>query len=133
NTKSWAKELKALAQTGLEYTTDVFDMERYKYLNNIANQMLASISTHDVEQVNKLLPIETGYATPKVAVRAIILQDNQVLMVKEAADELWALPGGWCDIGLTAKENIEKEVLEETGLQTQAAKLIAFFDQTKYR
>lgn len=131
--KAWAKEIRAIAQTGLEYGKDVFDKERYEQLNALSNEMLSTISGKTVPEINKLLPIETGYATPKVAVRGLIFNKEKILMVKETADGCWTLPGGWCDIGITASENVVKEIEEETGLKTRASRLLALFDQTKYR
>lgn len=130
--KVWARELKAIAQTGLEYGKDVYDKERYDQLNAIANDILAYISGSHIQEINKILPIESGYATPKIGVRALIESNGKILMVKETADGCWSLPGGWCDIGLAPSENIEKEVREETGLFVQAVRLLALFDQTKY-
>lgn len=129
----WSKQLKAIAQTGLTYGNDVFDQERYEQMNELANTMLADISGMSSDEIHDLLPIEEGYATPKVAVRGLIVKDGKVLMVKEIADGLWTLPGGWCDTGLTPSENIEKEIREETGLRAKAVKLLAIFDQTKHR
>lgn len=131
--KMWARELKAVSQTGIEYGKDVFDQERYEQLNHLSNRMLSTISKESESEIDALLPIETGYATPKIAVRGIVLKEGQILMVKEVSDGLWTPPGGWCDIGLTASENVQKEVQEETGLETKANRLLAFYDQTKYR
>lgn len=129
--KLWAREIKAIAQTGLAYEKDVFDKERYNQMNDISVNMLSYISGIDVDEINKNLPLEMGYTTPKIAVRGIIIKNDKLLMVKEKADGLWSLPGGWCDVGITPSENVEKEIVEETGLTTKANKLLAVFDQTK--
>ncbi|WP_042143646.1 NUDIX hydrolase N-terminal domain-containing protein [Paucisalibacillus sp. EB02] len=131
--KYWAREIKSLSQTGLAYGKDQFDQERYLKLNDLAVEMLSYISGQEKVTINQLLPIEQGYHTPKVAVRGLVIHNDKLLMVKEAADGLWCLPGGWCDIGLTASENIEKEIYEETGLKTKAVRLLALYDQTKKR
>ncbi|MEC5423466.1 NUDIX hydrolase N-terminal domain-containing protein [Virgibacillus sp. C22-A2] len=131
--KLWARDLRSIAQTGLAYGSDVFDRERYHQINETAIQMLSHISGINAEEVTELLPIETGYTTPKVAVRGVVIKNSKILMVKEAADGLWCLPGGWCDVGLSPSENIEKEIIEETGLRTKTTKLLSFFDQTKTR
>lgn len=131
--KELARELHAIAQTGLAYGRDVYDKERYDAVNRVSQNLLALISDKDIQEIGRLLPIESGYATPKVAVRGLIRDGNKVLMVKESADGLWTLPGGWCDIGLTPAENIIKEVQEETGLHVKVNRLIALFDQTKHR
>lgn len=131
--KQWARELKSIAQTGLTYGKDEFDKERYEQMNELSNAMLSHISGISHDEVAHLLPIELGYATPKIAVRGLVIQDNKILMVKEIADGLWTLPGGWCDVGLTPSENIEKEIKEETGLRTRTTRLLTIFDQTKHR
>lgn len=131
--KLWAREIKSIAQTGLAYGKDVYDKERYQQMNDLSNHMLAYISGMSSHEIDKKLPIEPGYMTPKVAVRGIVIKDKKVLMVKESADGLWSLPGGWCDIGLSARENIEKEIEEETGLRTNAIQLLSFYDQTMHR
>ncbi len=131
--KRWARELKAIAQTGLTYGNDVFDKERYEQMNELSNTMLTHISGIPSSEIAHLLPIEAGYATPKIAVRGLVIREQKVLMVKEVSDGLWTLPGGWCDVGLTPSENIEKEIKEETGLHTEVTRLLAIFDQTKHR
>lgn len=131
--KLWARELKATAQTGLAYGKDLYDQERYQQMNELSNQMLSHISGMSCDEIDRKLPIEEGYTTPKIAVRGIVMKDQKVLMVKETADSLWSLPGGWCDIGLTAGENVEKEIEEETGLKTKATQLLSFYDQSLHR
>jgi ADP-ribose pyrophosphatase YjhB (NUDIX family) len=75
-------------------------------------------------------PERNGYRTPKVDVRAVIFNDrDEILMVKERVDSRWSLPGGWCDVGYTPTETVEKEVLEEAGLRVKATRLLAIFDK----
>lgn len=131
--KLWAREMKSIAQTGLAYGKDVYDKERYEQMNELSHEMLSYISGMSEQEVLKTLPLEEGYMTPKMAVRGIVMKDGKILMVKESMDGLWSLPGGWCDIGLSASENIEKEIEEETGLRTKATKLLSFYDQTLHR
>lgn len=130
--KLWARELRAISQTGFEYGRDEFDKERYSQLLGVSNEMLSQISNFSSAEVNSLLPVESGYATPKVAVRGLVIRDSKVLMVQEIADDCWSLPGGWCDIGLSPSENIQKEIEEESGLNTNVTRLLCVFDQAKY-
>ena len=74
---------------------------------------------------------DVGYATPKIDVRAVVFKDNKLLLAKETQDGLWSIPGGWADIGYSAAENAEKEVLEETGLEVKATRLLALTDGSK--
>ena len=131
NTKwlEWAKELQAIAQAGLTYSTDVFDRERFEMIRDMSVEMMA-YQTHEKQSVIRdLFANEVGYATPKVDVRAVIFKNDCILLVKEKADGKWSLPGGWGDIGLTPSEVAVKEVREEAGFDVKAHKLLAVFDK----
>lgn len=116
----WAIEIQSLAQTGLTYTKDVFDKERYARLREISAAMLAEKTEISKEKVKDLFWNETGYPTPKIDTRAAIFKDNKILLVHEK-NGTWSLPGGWCDVLESVKSNTEKEVKEETGLIVEAS------------
>ena len=124
-----AQRIQALAQTGLHYGTGAYDLERYEELYQISHRMLSKLTDLPVEKIQGHFQLEAAYATPKVDIRAVVLEEGKLLMVKEAADGKWSLPGGWADVGYTPKEIAEKEVLEETGLEVQAGRLLAVFDK----
>lgn len=126
---TWAKELQAIAQAGLTYSKDKYDIERFEMIRDISVEMMAEQATMDKTKIKDLFANETGYATPKVDVRAVVFKDNKILMVKEETDDAWALPGGWGDIGLTPSEVAMKEVEEEAGFEVKATKLIAVMDK----
>ena len=111
----WAIEIQSLAQAGLAYTQNVYDIERYESLREIAAEMIAEKSDISLEKVKDLFCNETGYQTPKLDTRAAIFQDNKILLTHEK-NGTWALPGGWVDVLESAKSNTIKEVKEETGL-----------------
>ncbi|MCT9846096.1 ADP-ribose pyrophosphatase [Enterobacter sp. FS01] len=121
------QKLNAIAQTGLTFSKDVFDTERYESLRHIATQLMASRFDIDPETLHHVT--ESGYATPKTDVRAFILRDGKLLMVREAEDGLWSLPGGWADVGDTPSTAVCREVAEETGLQVKATKLLGVWDR----
>jgi ADP-ribose pyrophosphatase YjhB (NUDIX family) len=129
----WAREIAAIAQTGLAFTRDPYDMERFEQLRSLATEILAHHTGVDQKQITTLLAGETGYATPKVDVRAAVFNDqNHLLMVRERADEdRWTLPGGWADVNLTPAENAVKEALEESGYVVAATKLAAVWDRSR--
>lgn len=52
----------------------------------------------------------------RVAIRVLIIQNNKVLLVKEADDDWWALPGGGVDHGKTIESTLVREVEEELGV-----------------
>jgi ADP-ribose pyrophosphatase YjhB (NUDIX family) len=123
-----AREVRALAQTGLAFTKDKFDRQRYQRLQELAAQMLAQGSSVGYESILKLLREEMGYATPKVDVRGAAFVDGRVLMVREISDGKWTLPGGWADVNQSAAECVVREISEETGFTARALKLAAVFD-----
>lgn len=128
----WARELQALAQTGLTYTQDVYDRQRYERLREIAAEIVASHTARDVGELRRILQIDGGYATPKVDVRAACFRDNEVLLVQERSDGRWALPGGWADVNNSPSEAVIREVWEEAGFRVSVRKLAAVLDRNKH-
>jgi ADP-ribose pyrophosphatase YjhB (NUDIX family) len=127
----WARELQAIAQTGLSFSRDKYDLDRYHRLRAIAVEMLAVGSNTPLERVQGLYEQDVGYPTPKVAVRAAMFRDDQVLLVREISDGRWALPGGWADVNQTPKECVEREIREESGFEARAIKLAAVYDHRR--
>lgn len=128
----WAKELQTMAQTGLTYTKDPYDITRYESIKHIAFEMMAMGAQMDLDHIRDLFQAEQGHATPKVDVRAAIFQNNTILLVKERSDGAWTLPGGWADVGESPREAVVREVLEESGYQVQATRLLAVYDRDKH-
>ena len=125
-------ELQSLAQSGLYYGHDAFDLERYQRIRELACDMLAICMNEPIVKMKNVFCHEEGYQTPKLDTRAVIFNtDGQLLLVQEN-DGLWSLPGGWVDINTSIKENTEKEVKEEAGLNVQATKIIAIMDRDKH-
>lgn len=125
----WAKRIQALAQSGLAYGKDQYDMERYQELREISVDMIALMSLQDRVELEKGFASEQGYATPKVGARGVIFEQGKVLMVREESDGKWCLPGGWSDIGETPSGTVIKEVKEETGYDVQVKRLLTLFDR----
>ena len=129
----WARELQAIAQTGLAFSNDRYDLERYQRLRAIAVAMLASGSGAPVERISALFEQDLGYPTPKVDVRGAVFRDQRILLVREISDGFWTLPGGWADVNQSASECVEREIQEESGFQTRALKLAAVWDYRRQR
>lgn len=127
----WAVELQALAQAGLTYGKDVYDLERYQRIREISAEMVAFKSGLSDETVTNLFCSEAGYQTPKLDTRAAIFDEERILLVHEN-DGTWSLPGGWCDVNISAAENVVKEVKEEAGLDVTADLVIAVQDREKH-
>lgn len=127
----WVKQVAGLAKTGLYFTTDQFDKERYEKMIEIATEMLAKYSDAEPDAIHHLITDDDGYITPKVDVRGAVFRDDKILLVKEASDGLWTLPGGWADIGDSPSEAVEREIVEESGYIAKATKLLAMEDRKR--
>lgn len=128
---SWAVELQSIAQAGLFYGKDKFDLERYERIREISAEMLAYKTDIPLEKVRDIFCCETGYQTPKLDTRAALFEDGKILLVREN-DGKWSLPGGWVDVDLSVMENALKEVKEEAGLDADLDFVIAVQDRDKH-
>lgn len=126
---TWAKEIQAIAQSGLTYGKDVYDIERYEALRELSVDILANYTFESKERIRLAFASDKGYCTPKIDIRGVVFQDGKILMVREKLDGKWALPGGWADIGLSPKEIAVKEIREESGYLTEAVSLLAVLDK----
>lgn len=127
----FAIRIQSIAQAGLQYGKDKFDIERYEELRIVAAEMMSAKSDISFEIIQNIFCNESGYQTPKIDTRAAVFQDNKILMVRENNGK-WSLPGGWCDVDQSIVSNTEKEVREETGYQVTAQRLIAVQDWRKH-
>ena len=128
----WTARLQALAQTGLTFARDPYDVQRYQELRDIAAQMLAAGAQMELPALRPWLETDTGYATPKVDVRGVVFRADKILLVRERSDGRWTLPGGWADVGESPAENVVREIREEAGFETRATKLLAVFDRARH-
>jgi ADP-ribose pyrophosphatase YjhB (NUDIX family) len=128
---SIARELRAIAQTGLTFNKNRYDRDLYERVRELSAQLMAHGSTARLESILELCRRDTGYPTPKVDVRGAAFRAGQVLMVREASDGKWTLPGGWADVNQSAAECVVREIFEESGFQARALKLAAVHDYRK--
>lgn len=128
---AWAREIQALAQTGLAFTTNPYDRNSFSRFSEIAAEMVAEHSVLPLADIVRTFSLEPGYATPKVDVRAAVIRNGQILLVQEKADERWAMPGGWADVGDRPSETAERETWEESGYIVRATKLVGAFDANR--
>ncbi|WYS06798.1 NUDIX hydrolase [Bacillus sp. FSL R5-0394] len=130
---NWAQRIQALAQAGITFTKDKYDMERYDELLAISAEMMACAKNLDAASVKETFVQQNGYQTPKIDVRGVVIKDNHILLVQEETDGTWALPGGYCEVGLSPAENIVKEIKEESGYDSKYERVLALFDTKKHR
>ena len=131
---AWGKRLQAIAQSGLTYARDQYDVERYRAVRRIATEMIAACSTAiSSAELLDIFNCEVGYATPKIDVRAAVFSQDSLLLVKERSEGAWALPGGWADVGDSPSVAAVRETREESGYDVVARKLAALYDRDHQR
>ena len=124
-------KLAALAQDGLTYGADEYDLDRYRQMSRLAAELLSVVSGQPADELALELGRDVGYATPKIEVRGAIFDDDErVLLMREKIDGRWSLPGGWADPGDAPSVAVTREILEETGYHSSAVKLIAWANAT---
>ena len=128
---NWAREIFSLSQSGLTYSGNESDLERYKRLQEITAEIISSQSEVSKESVLDGFSMQAGYITPKVDVRGAVVQDGKILLIQERADDKWAMPGGWADLGNSPASVAEREVWEESGFRVKAEKVVAVMDANR--
>jgi len=131
----WSETLAGIARTGLGFTESRYEQERFEEILKVAGDMrVAAGSNFDAEELvdewmkNAGLGV-AGYVTPKIAVGAVVGDDQErILLVQRADSGVWLYPTGWADIGYSPAEVVVKEVQEETGISCRPTRLIAVLD-----
>jgi ADP-ribose pyrophosphatase YjhB (NUDIX family) len=135
----WSEALAGIARTGLGFTENLYERERFEEVLHVAADIMAAAddalevrreSDHFVQEwmdsVGEGVP---GYVTPKVAVGAVVGNDDgEILLVQRGDSGVWLYPTGWADIGYSASEVVVKEVREETGIECEPTQLLAVID-----
>ena len=127
----WAREIFSLSQSGITYSGNQYDIDRYKRLQEITAEIIASQSEIEKESALDSFSMQAGYITPKVDVRGAVVQDGKILLIQERADGNWAMPGGWADLGDSPRSVAEREVWEESGFRVKAEKVVAVIDANR--
>jgi ADP-ribose pyrophosphatase YjhB (NUDIX family) len=131
----WSEALAGIARTGLGFSDNLYERERFEEVLKVAADIRVAAG---LEQEAEVLVEEwlrsvgegvPGYVTPKVAVGAIVGNDEgQILLIQRADSGVWLYPTGWADVGYSASEVAAKEVFEETGIEVEPVRLIAVLD-----
>ncbi len=131
----WAESLAGIARTGLGFTESTYERERYEEVLGVAAEIArAARRVHDpdeavTEWLAQVGDGVAGYVTPKIAIGAVVGNDDgEILLIKRSDSGIWLYPTGWADIGYSASEVAIKEVKEETGIDIEVVRLIGLFD-----
>lgn len=126
-----AREIQSISQTGLTYSENDFDTQRYRRLMEIAAEITAQHTGLEKAPVFENFMVQPGYATPKVGVRGAVVRNGKILLVQECSDGLWCMPGGWADVGETPSEVVAREVWEESGFTVTPRKVVGVYDANR--
>jgi len=129
----WSRQLQSIAQAGLTFARDPYDLERYAALRALAAEIMASHADVPTAAIAELFRGETGYLTPKIDVRGAVFDgQGRILMVREASDgHRWTLPGGWADVNLSTADCTVKEIREESGYEARIVRPVAIWDRAR--
>ncbi len=134
--------MAAIARTGMGFTASLYERERYEEVLHVAADIKAAAQTlsegiethretdHFVQEwlanVGEGVP---GYVTPKIAVGAVVGNDEgEILLVQRRESGVWLYPTGWADVGYSPSEVAVKEVEEETGIICEPVSLLSVID-----
>lgn len=127
-----ARRVQAIAQSGLHFAENDFDRQRYAELRDLSVQLAAAITDAEVNKIRDLFTNETGFQTPKVDIRSVVMKGGKILLTRERSDGKYSLPGGFADINYSPSEVAVKEVLEETGLEVSYKRVLAIVDSDRH-
>jgi ADP-ribose pyrophosphatase YjhB (NUDIX family) len=121
----WATELQSIAQAGLTFGENQYDLDRYHKIRDLSVDILHEYTEMDHTKIRDLFASETGYQTPKVDIRAAVFNENKILLVHEKIDGKWSLPGGWADVNSSVGESAVRECYEEAGAVVTPKRIVA--------
>ena len=131
----WAESLAGIAQTGLGFTDNLYERERFEEVLAVAADIRTHVQSgvdpdHQVtEWLDRVGSGIAGYVTPKITVGAVVGNDEgELLLVQRADSGMWLYPTGWADVGYSPSEVVIKEVKEETGIECEVVRPIAVLD-----
>ena len=131
----WSEALAGIARTGLGFTDNLYERERFEEVLRVAADIRAATGLSPAAEIvldqwlRDVGEGVAGYVTPKIAVGAVVGNDrSEILLVQRADSGVWLYPTGWADVGYSASEVAVKEVYEETGVDVEPVRFIALFD-----
>ena len=123
-----AFRLQAVARNGILYSGEGAARERYGEIGEIAVSMLAGLCQCQVRDVEPLLQVGDGYATPVVDVRGAVFEEDRILLVRSEPDSRWLLPGGWAQVNVSPAENTVIQVGQTIGRSVQTIGVMAVWN-----
>lgn len=139
----WAESISALALTGLGFSQNLYERERYEEILKVAAEIRVASGgdgdgfvSGDIDAdglykmwISRVVPGVKGYVTPKVSVAAVVRnRRSEILLIQRGDSGVWLYPTGWADVGYSPSEVVIKEVKEETGVDVEVVGVLAVLD-----
>src|SRR5665213_3692510 len=117
-------EVQAIARSGLHYSDNPFDRERYTKLLEATEREYTTRTTLDPATIRERFAAEIGYVTAKVGADAAVFDDHdRILLVQRADDDKWGLVAGWVDPNESPAGTVVRELAEEAGVDARVQRL----------
>lgn len=124
-------KIHSISRIGLLYSKDPYALENYEEIRKITIEAIENFNNLSFER--PLYFERDIYPTPNLSTRTIIFNENhELLMVQEAKNGLWSLPGGWIDLYDSPSEGAKKECLQEAGAEVEIINLLGIKDVSQY-
>jgi len=124
-----ADEIAVAAQTGLHWSKDRYDHERYTRLLGIAAELLAGTLSVSPEIATHWYTDNPGTLTAKVGASVAAFDTvGRLLLIQRTDNAQWALPGGIVEYGETLATAATREAWEESGVRVCVTALLGVYD-----
>lgn len=128
-----ADELRGLASSGLYFSEDPYDRERYEKVLALSAKLISVIEDRSPGELLSHFEDTLLHLSPLIGASTVVLRDGKVLLIQRSDNRLWALPGGLVEVGEVLAEAALRELEEEAGVAGQAVDLLAVFDSRLWK
>jgi len=128
-----ADKLRAIANMGLRYAQDEYDVERYEKVLFASAEIVAALEQGSLEEVMETYQDDLDHISPHAGAEAALFRDGKLLLIQRRDSKRWAIPGGLVDIGETLAQAARRELEEETGLCGTPTRLLGIFDSIRWK
>ena len=126
-------KIQSIAKIGLVHSKDPYAITNYKEINELSMKMLEEFLEVKFDRPNYFH--REIYPTPNISVRTLIFNKDKtkVLMVREAAQQAYCLPGGWSDLYDSPMTTAINECRQEAGANIEIIRLVGVMNRTPFK
>ena len=128
-----ADELRGIASSGLTFTEDPYDRDRYERALKLSARLVSEIEGRSPEELLSHFQDTLLHLSPLVGASTVVQSDGKILLIQRTDNGLWAIPGGLVEVGEMLAEGALRELEEEAGISGNALDLLAIFDSRLWK